>query len=129
MLGHFSEEEHKRWIKENPQKLIHKDKASKQLHHFYQGGSLCEITGERRQTEVQLKCPENASSLTKVSIYLMEPRTCQYILNVETALICDVIDKVDEHGLVPSILDVRAKAAEDHLGRESSAENAINNDD
>lgn len=132
MLGHFDEDEHKKWIKEHPQKLVHKDKSSKQLNHFYPGGALCDITGEKRQTEVQLKCPENASSLTKVSIYLMEPRTCQYILNVETALICDVIDKIDEHGLVPSIADLTAKSTESHLNRQKienadDNENIINN--
>lgn len=103
MLGYFDENEHKKWLATHPIKRPIREGSRAQLIHFYQGGSKCDITGEQRQTEVQLRCPENSSSMTKVSLYLMEPRTCQYILNVETALICDIIHKADENGLVPSI--------------------------
>lgn len=102
MLGYFNEEAHKEWLKENPQKRpISKVGSRTHLTHLYQGGSLCDKTGEKRQTEVQLKCMENSSSLTKVSLFLMEPKMCQYILGVESPLICEIIDKANENGLVP----------------------------
>lgn len=30
----------------------------------------------------------------------MEPRTCEYILSVESQLICDLLPLADEHGLI-----------------------------
>lgn len=100
MLGYFNEDAHKEWIKENPQKRPKKIGSRAQLTHFYQGGSLCEETGEKRQTEVQLKCLENATSMSKVSLFLMEPKICHYILGVESPLICEIIEKADEDGLI-----------------------------
>lgn len=101
MLGYFDEDAHKQWLQENPQKRPAKSTGARHLlRHFYQGGSLCDKTGEKRQTEVQLKCMENSSSLTKVSLFLMEPNVCQYILGVESPLICEIIEKADEDGLV-----------------------------
>lgn len=100
MLGYFNEDAHKEWIKENPQKRPKKIGARAQITHFYQGGSTCTETGGKRQTEVQLKCLENASSMSKVSLFLMEPKICHYILGVESPLICEIIEKADEDGLI-----------------------------
>lgn len=101
MLGYFNEDIHKKWLTENPQKRPKPVQSRTHLTHFYQGGSLCDKTGEKRQTEVKLKCLENSPSSSKVSLYLMEPQTCQYILGVESPLICDILSKADFDGLVP----------------------------
>lgn len=100
MLGYFDEEAHKEWIKENPQKRPKKNGLRTQITHFYQGGSACDETGEKRQTEVQLKCLENSTSMSKVSLFLMEPKTCNYILGVESPIICEIIEKADDYGLI-----------------------------
>lgn len=100
MLGYFDEEAHKEWIKENPQKRPKKNGLRTQITHFYQGGSTCDETGEKRQTEVQLKCLENSTSMSKVSLFLMEPKTCNYILGVESPIICEIIEKADDYGLI-----------------------------
>lgn len=84
MLGYFNEDAHKEWLKENPQKRPKKVGARTQITHYYQGGSHCDETGEKRQTEVQLKCLENSTSMSKVSLFLMEPKICHYILGVES---------------------------------------------
>lgn len=34
-----------------------------------------------------------------VSLYLIEPHTCQYILGVESPMVCQILDSLDEHGL------------------------------
>lgn len=101
MLGFFDETLHKRWLNENESKRQQLQGAKPQLTHFYQGGTLCEKTGERRQVEVKLKCMENASSKSAVSLYLMEPKTCQYVLGVESPIICDIVQKADRDGLIP----------------------------
>lgn len=37
-----------------------------------------------------------------VSLYLLEPQTCEYILGVESAIVCSLLDTADEHGLPPA---------------------------
>lgn len=101
ILGFFDEEAHKGWMRENSGRFPPTKGKRTQLSHFYQGGSLCELTGQKRQTEVKLKCMESATSATAVSLYLMEPQTCQYVLGVESPLICDILQKADEYGLMP----------------------------
>lgn len=61
---------------------------------------MCDKTLKKRQTEVQLKCLENAASPASVSLYLQEPKTCQYILVVESPLICDILQRADNDGLI-----------------------------
>lgn len=34
-------------------------------------------------------------------MYLLEPKTCQYILVVESPLICDILKIADNDGLIP----------------------------
>lgn len=42
---------------------------------------------------------ENSSSPSAVSLYLLEPKTCEYIVGVESPLICNILQKADENGL------------------------------
>lgn len=35
-----------------------------------------------------------------MSLYLLEPRTCHYILGVESPLICEILPYADENGLI-----------------------------
>lgn len=100
MLGYFNEEAHKEWLRNNPQKRPIKDGPQAQISHFYLGGSVCHETGEKRQTEVQLKCLENVTSMSAVKLLLSEPKMCSYILSVESPLICQIIQKADEDGLI-----------------------------
>lgn len=74
--------------------------SRKQITHFYSHGSICDRTGLPRTTEVVLKCLENAPSPDAVSLYLLEPKTCSYIFGVESPLICDILDKADEDGII-----------------------------
>lgn len=67
---------------------------------------MCDKTGQPRQTEVKLKCLENAANPSSVSLYLLEPKYCEYILGVESPLICDILDKADDNGLVQVPVDL-----------------------
>lgn len=102
LLGVFDEKLHKYFIDSHPDKRPKIKVQRKQITHLYAGGSVCDKTGQQRQTEVVLKCLENAPSRSSVSLYLLEPKVCNYILGVESPLICDILDKVNEYGLVPS---------------------------
>lgn len=85
---------------------------------------MCDETGEKRQTEVQLKCLENSTSMSKVSLFLMEPKMCHYILGVESPLICEIIEKADEDGLITR-KSVEGTSDASNKAAESKAENEI----
>jgi hypothetical protein len=57
------------------------------------------ITGKPRHVEVKLKCKKSESP-SAVSIYLLEPKTCEYVLGVESPLVCDILASADEYGLM-----------------------------
>ncbi|XP_050668715.1 endoplasmic reticulum lectin 1 isoform X1 [Leptidea sinapis] len=99
-LGKFDEEAHLNWIKDNRGKAPKPIEERKSVSHFYSNGDVCDETGKPRQTEVKLKCLENSSSPAQVSLYLLEPRTCNYILGVESPLICKILPLADENGLI-----------------------------
>lgn len=101
MLGKFKEEDHKEFLKNHPEKRPKSKEQRKQIIHFYSEGSTCDKSGKPRQVEVVLKCLENAQSQSAVSLYLLEPTICNYVLGVESPLICNILDRVDEDGLVP----------------------------
>jgi len=100
-LGVFDRDAHIAWLTKNPHKRPKPLGERRQVSHYYGGGSLCDKTGKPRETEVKLKCVEN-SSPGAVSLYLIEPHTCQYILGVESPLVCPLLQSLDEHGLSPS---------------------------
>lgn len=91
-LGVFDKSVHLDWLKRNPHKRPKPLLSRTYVSHFYSGGDLCEKTGKPRETEVKLKCVEKRGT---VSIYLLEPHVCQYILGVESPLVCEFLDKVD----------------------------------
>ncbi|XP_043270863.1 endoplasmic reticulum lectin 1 [Venturia canescens] len=100
-LGKFDRDKHIQWIKAHPQKRPKPLAERKQLSHFYSDGSSCDKTGKLRQTEVRLKCIENpTTSPSSVSLFLLEPKICEYILGVESPLICDILQHADENGLM-----------------------------
>lgn len=101
-LGHFNKDKHLEWISVHPHKRPKPQGQRTQLSHLYSDGSVCDRTGKPRQTEVKLKCLENTSNPNAVSLYLLEPRFCEYILGVESPLICDILARADETGLVPN---------------------------
>uniref|UniRef100_A0AAQ6IGZ2 Endoplasmic reticulum lectin n=1 Tax=Anabas testudineus TaxID=64144 RepID=A0AAQ6IGZ2_ANATE len=47
----------------------------------------------------KVKCKESESPHA-VTVYMLEPQTCQYILGVESPVICRILDTADEHGLL-----------------------------
>ncbi|KAG7213892.1 hypothetical protein KM043_003097 [Ampulex compressa] len=100
-LGKFDKLQHLNWIAANPHKKPKPAEVRKQLSHFYSGGTVCDKTGIMRQTEVKLKCVKNKlASPSSVSLSLREPRTCEYVLGVESPLICDILEYADDNGLL-----------------------------
>lgn len=101
-LGQFKEGDHLNWLEEHPSKKPKQKDARKQVSHFYSGGDICDVTGNPRQIEVKMKC-KHADSPSTVSLYLLEPKICEYVLGVESPLVCDLLSHADDQtGLFPS---------------------------
>ena len=126
-LGHFNLEDHLSWLEAHPIKRPKEGDARKQVSLFYSNGDICDLTGKPRQIEVKLKC-KAADSPSTVSLYLLEPKvnnrqqlhnlcpiivnlltnikyniqTCEYVLGVESPLVCDLLPHADpKTGLFP----------------------------
>ncbi|XP_008320064.1 endoplasmic reticulum lectin 1 isoform X2 [Cynoglossus semilaevis] len=103
VVGSWNAEEHMEWAKKNVARSYQfKDdgvQKVKLVSHFYGHGDICDLTGKPRQVIVKLKCKESESPHA-VTVYMLEPQTCQYILGVESPVICSILDTADEHGLL-----------------------------
>ncbi|XP_056423704.1 endoplasmic reticulum lectin 1 [Hyla sarda] len=103
VVGTWKEEEHLEWAKKNVARLHHPPEEGVQtvrmVSHFYGGGDICELTNKPRQVIVKLKCKESESPHA-VTVYMLEPQTCQYVLGVESPVICKILDTADENGLL-----------------------------
>ncbi|KAJ3609865.1 hypothetical protein NHX12_021959 [Muraenolepis orangiensis] len=101
VVGSWKAEEHQEWAKSNVARSFQlKDdglQKVKLVSHFYGHGDMCDLTGKPRQVVVKLKCKESESPHA-VTVYMLEPQTCQYILGVESPIICRILDTADEHG-------------------------------
>jgi len=99
-LGRWHKEEHKKWLDLNPSRKPKADKTPRQVSHLYSGGDVCDVTGKPRQVEVKLKCRHIEGHPDSVALYLLEPKTCEYILGIESPIICHLLSSVDEYGMM-----------------------------
>ncbi|XP_077996481.1 endoplasmic reticulum lectin 1-like [Glandiceps talaboti] len=98
-LGSWNEQEHREWFRK-----FKKTKGQKSVYLFYGHGDVCDLTGKERQVQVKLKCKESQAPHS-VSIYLVEPTTCEYILGVESPLICALLKTADDDGILHPIIE------------------------
>lgn len=103
VVGTWNQEEHVEWAKKNTARAYHLQDDGTQtvrmVSHFYGNGDICDITDKPRQVTVKLKCKESDSPHA-VTVYMLEPHSCQYILGVESPVICKILDTADENGLL-----------------------------
>ncbi|XP_066518339.1 endoplasmic reticulum lectin 1 [Hoplias malabaricus] len=103
VVGSWNREEHLEWAKKNVARTYQlKDDGMQKVRvvsHFYGHGDVCDLTGKPRQVVVKLKCKESESPHA-VTVYLLEPQTCQYNLGVESPVICKILDTADENGFL-----------------------------
>ncbi|XP_065355533.1 endoplasmic reticulum lectin 1 isoform X2 [Calliphora vicina] len=98
-LGHFDTQAHRQWIQMNPDKRPQEQSSS--IWHHYEKGSKCDRTGLPREVDVKLTCSGLGSmNPTAVSMYLLEPKTCQYILVFESPMVCMLMGYTDDYGLI-----------------------------
>ncbi|XP_050807829.1 endoplasmic reticulum lectin 1 isoform X1 [Gopherus flavomarginatus] len=103
VVGTWNKEEHIEWARKNVARAYHLRKDGMQtvrvVSHFYGNGDVCDLTDKPRQVTVKLKCKESDSPHA-VTVYMLEPHSCQYILGVESPVICKILDTADENGLL-----------------------------
>eukprot|EP00092_Neocalanus_flemingeri_P090692 GFUD01114871.1.p1 GENE.GFUD01114871.1~~GFUD01114871.1.p1 ORF type:complete len:513 (+),score=176.78 GFUD01114871.1:136-1674(+) len=100
-LGWFTEEDHLAWLEKHPSKKPKEGTNRKQVSIFYSNGEVCDLTGKPRQIEVKLKC-KIADNPSTCSLYLLEPRNCEFVLGVQSPLVCDLLPHADpQTGLFP----------------------------
>jgi len=102
-LGRWDGEAHKKWVAGGKDPLMWKRTSSGEkekvgVQQLYVGGDYCEESKNKRQVVVSMKCRRD-SSVNAVIIYLREPSTCSYHLTLESGIICELLDNVDEDGL------------------------------
>lgn len=120
ILGRWDAATHTNWLKDHDEKRPKNDKTPKQVSHFYGNGDICDEIGRPRQVEVKLKCKYVEGHPESVALYLLEPKTCQYVLGVsdcfvqfkdqkanilfliqiESPIICNLLSSVDSEGLM-----------------------------
>ncbi|XP_031779980.1 endoplasmic reticulum lectin 1 isoform X1 [Nasonia vitripennis] len=130
-LGVFNKEKHIEWIDANPNKKPKPIGQRKQLSHFYSHGTICDKTGKPRQTEVKLKCVTNPmGNPSSVSLYLLEPKMCEYVLGVESPLICDILEHADDtYGIISDKILVNLDELKTNLHVEEDDERIANGDE
>lgn len=47
-----------------------------------------------------MKCIDGNNSPGAVSLYLLEPKVCEYILGVESQMVCRLLQQVDNDGIL-----------------------------
>uniref|UniRef100_A0A131YYR0 Endoplasmic reticulum lectin 1 n=1 Tax=Rhipicephalus appendiculatus TaxID=34631 RepID=A0A131YYR0_RHIAP len=97
LLGTWDHKAHVAWLDKHPERKP--GRTPRYLTHFYGSGDTCDLTQKPRTVEVLLKCRQAKGNIDSVSLYLLEPRTCEYILGVESAIVCSFMDKVDKYAL------------------------------
>jgi len=101
-LGFFNMEEHVKWLSQNEEKKPKLDAhvMRQSISHFYSSGSVCLKTGDKRETEVRYKCVKGRYNEDSVALYLLEPKTCKYVLTIESPSLCELINgPMDEYGI------------------------------
>lgn len=80
-----------------------------------------------------MKCVENhMASPSSVSLFLLEPKTCEYVLGVESPLICDILEYADENGLLNEKFEPnfdKLKPIVSHTEQDNIDERAVNSED
>ncbi|CAF0889850.1 unnamed protein product [Brachionus calyciflorus] len=100
-LGLWNLQNHLNWINARPAKRPI-EKKSERIYSslLYSEGSKCDETNKNRFVEVKFKCIKNKSQAGAISLYLVEPTMCEYLLAIESAWLCDYIESVDQNGLL-----------------------------
>lgn len=105
LLGLFDEVVHKEWVKLEPKTrgAIQGNNQIMQLNHIYSKGDICDETQAHRDVEVRIRCATADHSALAFSMHLTEPKTCQYVLTIDSERFCEPLQFADDFGLIELI--------------------------
>lgn len=104
LLGTWSKDNHWDWIQKHAHKKPSKNKDERWAVSLnYSNGLTCEGVNKKRFVEVRLMCPKPSANVHAVSIFLIEPLTCEYLLGIESPWFCDLIKNAGADG-IPDII-------------------------
>ncbi|XP_074647025.1 endoplasmic reticulum lectin 1-like isoform X2 [Tubulanus polymorphus] len=98
VLGRWNIQEHMSWRKKNSEMI--NNLPHKPIVNFYSNGDNCDLTNKPREVEVRLKCKDDPKRPHAMAISLAEPRSCHYILTVESNILCSIMDRADDYGII-----------------------------
>ncbi|CAL8111604.1 unnamed protein product [Orchesella dallaii] len=97
-LGRWNKDKHIEYLEKHPHKKSITMQNKRTVIQYYSNGDSCDQTGQPRSVEVKLKCVDNPSP-SAIAVYLLEPKTCEYTLGVESSLLCPLLKQSDDYGL------------------------------
>ncbi|KAK0426006.1 hypothetical protein QR680_009499 [Steinernema hermaphroditum] len=92
VLGYFDQKIHEAFIEQNPKK-------GPVIVNGMLTNLVTLISVFSRSVEVRMRCRPNAGNLD-ISLFLLEPSTCQYVLGVDSPLLCSEMQTADDFGLM-----------------------------
>jgi endoplasmic reticulum lectin 1 len=107
VLGRWNQAAHLQWIADNPHKApILVNGQVRQVTQMYADGEYCEEVSKPRHVEVRLRCRESKGSGNSVTLYMLEPKTCEYILSVESSMFCELLQTADNRAMFASAAEM-----------------------
>uniref|UniRef100_A0A5K3F859 Endoplasmic reticulum lectin 1 n=1 Tax=Mesocestoides corti TaxID=53468 RepID=A0A5K3F859_MESCO len=100
VLGKWDEAVHLEWVRKSRLRKpsLPAEKRNK-LTQFYGQGDFCEEIKAHRTVRLSFVCQRKIS--TAVQLSFSEPTVCQYSINLESPLFCDLLRQADDDGLFP----------------------------
>jgi endoplasmic reticulum lectin 1 len=99
-LGSWNKNDHLEWLRSHPNKRpLTNVNDRTTVTHYFSNGDRCEENNRSRFVELKLKCIRTREKSHAVSLYLMEPATCEYILTIESPWLCEYVESADMNGL------------------------------
>lgn len=102
VLGEFNRERHMEWFNKNKEKAIKREKdIVKEVQYFYDNGDFCQESNAKRHVLVKIVCriPDGNSPISTVLISVEESTPCSYLLTLESPLLCEGLQEIDEAGV------------------------------
>uniref|UniRef100_A0A8C5L1B6 Endoplasmic reticulum lectin n=1 Tax=Jaculus jaculus TaxID=51337 RepID=A0A8C5L1B6_JACJA len=90
VVGTWNQEEHIEWAKKN----------TARAYHLQDDGTQSNFLKCKTMTVTKKIKLRESDSPHAVTVYMLEPHSCQYILGVESPVICKILDTADENGLL-----------------------------
>lgn len=107
LLGTWNPENHLDWLQRNGKKRPLANIEERKISSlFYSNGQTCEGTNKKRSVEIKFKCTQRTESSHAISLYLLEPQICEYLLVIESSWLCNFIKQTDMNGIPKSVENI-----------------------